>query len=42
MSFDISLERSVGVVYVLDGICPFPFFHQGMIVILDYRDGVFN
>ena len=41
-SLDISPEQFVQVVYVFDGVCPFPFFHQGVIMILDDCDHVFD
>ena len=42
LSLDVSLEQFVQVVNVFNGVCPFPFFHQGMIMVLDYCDHVFD
>jgi hypothetical protein len=42
LSFDVSPERFVWVVYAFDWVGPFPFVHQGMVMVLDDHNRVFN
>jgi hypothetical protein len=42
LSLGVSPEWFVWVVYMFDGVCPFPFFHQGVIMVLDYCYRVFD
>src|SRR5580693_3380864 len=41
VSFDISPEWEARSVYALDGEGVFPFFHEGVVSVLDDGDGVF-
>ena len=41
VSFDISPEWEARCVYAFDGEGVFPFFHEGVVSVLDHGDGVF-
>src|SRR5580693_1509318 len=42
VSFDISPEWEARCVYAFDGEGVFPFFHEGVVGVLDSSDGVFQ